>query len=142
MKKLHFTILSLAFFSLFAWVGCDNASRTQQAQEQVEEEQGDLQEAQEDLNAAYEREKVAMQSEIRNAQSRVDKRLVELRAAHNDAKADTKIEIGQRIERLEMKQKQLATDLEQVDDSTYDDWEELKVSVRTTLDELAEDLNG
>jgi len=141
MKKLHAILFSFTVLGLFAIAACNNASNTEAAQDKVIEEQGDLREAREELSEEYQKEQVELQTEIRDAQNRVDERLVDLRVQLNDAQGEAKDDISQRINRLEVKRDKLAKDLDRVDYATNNDWQNFKMDVRKTLDELGEDLN-
>lgn len=141
MKKSNVILFSFAILSLLTFAACNNASRTEAAQDKVEAEQGDLQEAREELSEEYQKEQVEIQTEIREAQNSIDKRLVELRTELNDAKPEAKEEINQRISRLQVKRDQLVERLDRADNATNAEWEAFKMDVRTTLNDLKEDLD-
>jgi len=58
-----------------------------------------------------------------------------------EATAEAKVEMNQKVERLQAKRVELASDLDRLGEDMGDGWETFKMNVRQTLDDIEDDLD-
>lgn len=139
MKKLNVLFLAFALIGWISFTSCGNNSRTNDA-DAIENPNDNIMGDQGD-NSEYDDEVEDLRDDIRDAQKDIDDRISELRKKMDDATAETKVEINQKIEKLEAKRVQLSADMDRLGEDMGDGWETFKMNVRKTLDELGDDID-
>lgn len=125
MKKLKWNFIIITLLSAISFSACNDNHHAQNAKDETAR--------------ALEQEKNQLKEDIHKAQRDIDTRLVQLKIDLKEASADAKVEIQHDIDKLEVKKRELADDLERFGDKAAAEWAQFKANVKMTIDEIGND---
>ncbi len=144
MKKRRFigSMLTFAFASIFVLASCTNKTKQEQAREDLQEDvveiRQDLNEEMRDFkNYTYaQREKFLRDAneELDEINEEIDEMKAELDRAGDNISVETKAAYNKSIAELEIMRDNFKKNIDRVENSTEDKWEETKKDVANTYD--------
>ena len=127
-----FFLLLFASLSLLFVASCGKDPSAEKAKKEMRE-------ASDAMGDVMKKERDELKVEISDAQQQIDRRLDQMRSDLKSAKQETKANLQKDIDRLEMKRKQLAEDLEQLEAKADTEWDQFKANVRQTIQDIGGD---